>query len=767
MRLFIYIIIIFSLLLSSINLLADNHGHNISGTILNESSKPIISATVRIANTTIGTKTDKNGYFSIKNIPHGEYTILFSAVGYQRVHRTISLSEGENHDFAMEVKLMNAPINFENIVVTATRSSKIYEDVPVKTSVIENRIFEATASATLYEGLSFQPGLRVENNCQNCGFTAVRLNGLEGQYTQILINSRPVFSALAGVYGLEQIPTNMIDRVEVIRGGGSALYGSSAVGGVVNVITKDPTQNSFSAGVMQSYMEGEVPDNYTFVNGTIVNDAQNTGLSFFGNFRSRNPWDANGDGFSEISKLEMNNFGGDFFYKPGIYSRLGVSFNAIQDNRRGGNGFELPPHQTDITEMANHKIYSGDINYEQYLGKKKNLKISTYTSLRHIHRDSYYGAEQDPSAYGNTENNTFVLGGLFNYVLDNALLGDHIITAGYEFRYDDINDEAISYNRNIKQLTRENGFYLQDDWTPSDKISLVLGARVDDHNLMDNPIISPRANAMYKVMDNLNIRANFSTGFRAPQAFNEDLHITQVGGEGLLIRIDEDLEHERSISFGISADYSFNFLNIPFAVSAEYFNTQLNNVFVLEEAASDEFGNTIMLRTNGDGANVSGVVTEIQSRRVNMYDIKAGFTYENALYDSPIQWSEDPSVDRLERLPRSPNWYGYMNFGLLSIPRFDINLSAKLTGPMQVPHFLSEVEEGLQDELIESETFFELDFNVGFVILENPNLIINAGVVNVLNSFQSNFDTGITRDAAFIYGPLRPRTMFVGLKTNI
>lgn len=113
-------------------------------------------------------------------------------------------------------------------------------------NVVDSKVFESANANNLAQGLVFQPGVRVENNCQNCGFNQVRINGLDGRYSQILIDSRPIMSALAGVYGLEQIPTNMIDRVEVVRGGGSALFGSSAIAGVINIITKEPTTNSVS-----------------------------------------------------------------------------------------------------------------------------------------------------------------------------------------------------------------------------------------------------------------------------------------------------------------------------------------------------------------------------------------------------------------------------------------------------------------------------------------------------------------------------------------
>ena len=134
----------------------------------------------------------------------------------------------------------------DEVVVSANRNETSRKVAPVVVNVMNARLFESVNSTDLAKSLNYQSGLRVENNCQNCGFPQVRINGLEGPYSQILINSRPVVSALSGVYGLEQIPVNMIERVEVVRGGGSALFGANAVGGTINIITKRPHQQFIS-----------------------------------------------------------------------------------------------------------------------------------------------------------------------------------------------------------------------------------------------------------------------------------------------------------------------------------------------------------------------------------------------------------------------------------------------------------------------------------------------------------------------------------------
>jgi outer membrane receptor for ferrienterochelin and colicins len=196
--------------------------------------------TVSLKGTTIGTMTDATGHYFLKNLPEGEFTLSVSAVGYKSQERKVVLKRGKTleENFELEEDM----VALDGVVVTANRNETARRLAPTLVKVVTPKLFEQTNSHTLSQGLAFQPGVRVETDCQNCGYSQVRINGLDGKYTQILIDSRPIFSSLAGVYGLEQIPANMIERVEVVRGGGSALFGSSAIAGTVNIITKEPYQ---------------------------------------------------------------------------------------------------------------------------------------------------------------------------------------------------------------------------------------------------------------------------------------------------------------------------------------------------------------------------------------------------------------------------------------------------------------------------------------------------------------------------------------------
>lgn len=216
---------------------ADVSDANISGHVLDaETGEHMPGCVVKILNTNIAAMTDGSGHYVFRDLVPGSYTLEASFMGYspQRKQVTVESNQTVEENFSI------SPDAFmlDQVVVTSSKTETRRRESPSLVNVLSAKTLLNVGACSLADGLDFQPGVRVENDCQNCGFTQVRINGLDGHYSQILMNSRPVFSALTGVYGLEQIPANMIERVEVMRGGGSALFGSSAVGGTVNIITK-------------------------------------------------------------------------------------------------------------------------------------------------------------------------------------------------------------------------------------------------------------------------------------------------------------------------------------------------------------------------------------------------------------------------------------------------------------------------------------------------------------------------------------------------
>jgi len=682
-----------------------------------------------------------------------------------KIKKEVELKHIEGDEIEINFEMEENPIKTTSIVVTATRGEKIYEDLPIKVSTINENDFRISSSNNLRESLQYQPGVRTEVNCQNCGFSQVRINGLEGKYSQILIDGKAVFSTLNGVYGLEQIPTNMIDRIEIIRGGGSSLYGGNAVAGVINVITKEPCENSYSIRWDNLLVKSKMPENTISLNATILNDEQNLGLTMFGMSNDRHEYDANSDGFTEIGRMNVKNLGSKFFWKLSPHSKLLTGFHFINHEIRGGDSLDLQPHEANIAEYAKHITYLGQASYIHYFEDGNKIKLDF--SMQNTNRNSYYGSNRDLNAYGKTTNTTISAGGHYSHLIDN-LLGYHIMTMGYEFNKDVMNDMAPAYQRNINQNVISNGFFFQDDWNINNNISLIWGLRLDKHNLIDNLIFNPRASLLYKPIDDLSLRTTYSTGYRAPQAFDEDLHITQVGGVGLVILLDKNLKPEYSHSFSVSADLSARLFNLPIAFSLEFFSSTLNDVFILEDNGFDNIGNRQLLRKNGKSAIVQGITFETFCISKNELSVKFGLTYQKSIYNKLVEWSEGNAEKKTEpqysdKIFRTPDLYGYFLASLSLFEGFNIDISGIYTGQMYVPHYSGYIE---NDILIKSKPFFDLNIKISFRVISNPNIDLSLGVLNILDAYQDDFDKGMNRDAGYIYGPFRPLTSLFSIKIS-
>lgn len=711
-----------------------------------------------------------DGKFVLRELPAGNYTLSVHLVGYSDVTKTVTVS----NEYAVDVHFELEEINLmDEVVVSASRNEVRRSMAPVVVNVLNQQTFEKVNAVDIAQSLNFQTGLRVENSCQNCAFPQVRINGLEGPYSQILINSRPVVSALSGVYGLEQIPVNMIDRVEVVRGGGSALFGANAVGGTINIITKDPVSNSFQASSTLSSMEGKAWEQNVGANASLVSDDFEYGLALYQTYRNRNPYDADGDGFSEVGKLNMHSFGLNGYYRPTESGRLGIEYHTTNEFRRGGNAFDYEPFESDITEQTKHVINSGGLNYEHFLNGSQH-KIAVFTSAQHIARNSYYGAQQNPDAYGKTDDLTWVAGGTYTGRFKHALLFPSTFTAGLEYQSNEMHDIMLGYNRDMKQEVRIASAFLQNEWTIN-KFTLLAGVRVDEHNLIDNPIFSPRANLLYRPSDKMQARLTWSTGFRAPQAYDEDLHVTAVGGEGVLISLADGLDPERSNSFSGSLDWVMNLGHWQANFLVEGFYTGLDDVFVLETVGRDAQGNMLQERRNGSGAKVYGVNLDAKFAHGKDCSLQMGFTAQRSRYNQQEYWSENPEVAPTKDMPRTPNCYGYFTFTASPLRNFDVSLSGVYTGSMYVPHFAPDPAEIpadfpytyiAQDEMKKTSDFFDfnLKLNYTFLLSEHLKVQLNGGVQNIFNAFQKDLDKGTFRDSGYFYGPTQPRTFFIGLK---
>ena len=741
--------------------------------------------TIAIKGTTFGTATDATGHYFLKNLKQKSVTLVMRGLGYLSQERVIEISPDKVIEVNFEAEQDN--INIDEVVVSSNRQATLRRLAPTLVTVLDSKLFESANATNLAQGLIFQPGVRVENNCQNCGFNQVRINGLDGRYSQILIDSRPIMNALAGVYGLEQIPTNMIERVEVVRGGGSALFGSSAIAGVINIITKEPQRNSFTFNESMSFSGFKDLDNNLSFNGSLVSDDNRAGAMVFAQARYRKEHDVNGDGYSELGRLDSRSLGFRGYFRPSDYTRLTGEVHSFSEARRGGDHIDWPEQVAGVAESIRHSTYSGNLKFDGYSEDYKH-HYQLYTSAQHITRNSYYGGIGEPKLrnkagdkfvnaqgveidseadalatgaigrpihtsnygknFGITRGLTWVGGAQYTYDFDHFLFMPAQFLAGAEYSYDrledrmplreweteatkstgfDLSANPTSLSPALHQVIRNASQFAQIEWK-NDRWSLLLGTRLDENSAVKKAIFSPRATLRYNPTKNFNIRATYAKGFRAPQVFDEDLHVGVVGGEAQRVTNADDLRPEISHSFSLSNDMYFTLGEAQLNLLVEGFYTRLLDVFTnykdkSENGISYYTRHNYGINDNGQqvssGAKILGLNLEgkiayrwlsLQAGLTltsNKYDVnqewgvrqKVKGDHDAAYYDTFVPKADGSDFDKVaadgeaqtismtsKNIMRTPSTYGYFTIGINPVRPLNIALTGTFTGSMYVPH---------------------------------------------------------------------------------
>lgn len=736
----------------------------IKGKVIDSQTRESLSGVnVIVEHTTIGAATDQNGMYTIFQVPFGEIHLVASMIGYQRFDTTVIVRSGQT--LYTDFELKSTILEMGAMVVTGTSTPHLIEDMPVRTEVIPRRLIEQKHACNLAEALSFHTGIRVENNCQNCNFTQVRILGMDGKYSQILIDGDPVVSSLASVYGLEHFPEEMVDQIEIVKGGGSALYGGGAIAGVINMITRQPMLNQVRIKYQNNANDGNLDQHLGAVAET-VNEKGTPGAYVFGSFRQRDPYDRNNDGFSELGEIRQESMGFKWYYQPFINANLMTSFHHIHEERRGGNQFELPVHEADIAEWIEHWRSGGTIRWSHRPFVLFDYRFFYSFSLEN--RKSYYGGLggntlQDTlkalNFYGKTDNPLQIIGFQSNY-----RIADHLLTAGFQHTSDRLEDQtAAATAYYIDETYTNRGFFIQDDLHlgNNEQVEIVAGVRLDKHSELQHWIVSPRINTKFSLGKSVALRAAYTTGFKPPQIYDEDLHLCGIEGDQRVIRNSPDLREERSYSLSGGLEYLGILKTIPMMLSLTTFYTRLNDSFT-EQFIAKEGNIERWERVNSDGAGIKGVEIDLGVRPLSSCEIRGGVTYKNSRYDSPHKNFATTHFLRTSDLT------GNIRLAFDLNRRITAYVHGDYLGKANIPH---EIAVDGQAEplllLVESPSYYQIDFGVGWKIPLNNglNTKLNIGIKNVFDAYQEDLDQGANRDPAYVYGPTRPRTLFFGIET--
>ena len=498
-------------------------------------------------------------------------------------------------------------MTLDAMVVTGTRTERNILDVPVRTELITASEIDLTGSLKLADIVEYQPGLRVESNCQNCNTSEIRMLGLQQRYIAILSDGMPMFSGLAGVYGIEQIPTGTIEQIEVVKGGGSTLCGPNAVAGLVNIIPKTPTHDHVRLDGQYSFMEGDQSGSRpnTDFTGILEHASKDRkwGVLAFGLQNFVQGVDVMEDDFTEISRRDLYGTGMQVTYYPSDSMTLAFDYLYTYEDRRGGEddgAFDIAANEAFITEELKSTRHVGITTLKHTVSEKFDYQAGL--SFSHTSRDSYYGGVGvfgHPNAAVNARLAARFPGvtitapvagwttGLGFGVTDNLLTtldlsansyvtDSHTLTYGFQTRLESIED-ASGLGRTVDDQYDNFGLYAQHSWIMDEQWELVWGLRGDKHSKVSDPIVSPRAALKFSPSENVDWRFSASTGFRAPEVFDEDLHIANVGGEVEVVTLSPTLREERSYSFSFGPNWR---IYEKWTFDGSLFYTRLNDTFV-------------------------------------------------------------------------------------------------------------------------------------------------------------------------------------------
>ncbi len=764
-------------------------------------------ANIIVKGTNIGTAADGTGHFKLANLPLGNLTIVAQAIGYKSQEKQIVMEKGKavNLFFVLEEDVLE----LERVVVTGTRTKHYIKDVPVRTEVITTHEIENKNASNIYEALDGMPGVRVENQCQYCNFTMVRMQGLGSEHTQILIDGQPVYSGLAAVYGLQQLSTVDVEQIEVVKGAGSALYGSSAVAGAINIITKEP---SFEPSIKVDLQFGNYNTNKYSVSSALRNEKGNIGLNIMAQHVTGDAIDETGpgksrdevkkkDGISDRVASSLTNVGFGLYINNALFNddKMIIRGKSVFEKRMGGtmtNDYYRNP-LTDGTENITTKRYKGEISYKKPIKTNSEINFNlTYINHKRDATNDSYLADYMETHNGNVPDLRDMRPYLANENSFSATLTfataiyRHNFLIGLQSNFDNLEESGMyvivnpesmhmgkSYRSTSDKSAREFGAFLQDEWNVNEKLTIVPGIRIDYHyssesysadgQVFDNATfpktdfnatsLNPRIALKYTVSDKITIRANAGTGFRAPYGFSEDLHLCSGSPR---VWKSSNLKPEKSSSYNLSADYYGKNIRI----STNIFRTDLKDKIAFTDAdiSIAALGYDYQWR-NIDDAFVQGIELSVMANLTRNLELGVDFTYNQGEYKNirddwrGTQYEKDSKY--ISRFPiTTGNLKCEYNPGTWSFV-----LTSNYQGSMYIDYYNEDIDPSVGDlsKIKKTDPFMLFNVRVSKKINQYK---ISVGVNNIFNYIQ---DEKYLDDAAFIYAPLYGTMIYGGISFNI
>lgn len=647
------------LLMLCVQLAAFAQSGTIVGTI-SDGTGAVPFANVVLRGTNHGTSANEKGEFRLESIPYGTYQLQVSSVGFAAFSQKIELNQAKL-SFG-EMKLSASVLGLDEVVISGTMKETFIMASPVKVEVITTELLERTSNpVNLIQSLKLINGVQEVVSCGVCYTNNISINGLPGQYTAVLIDGSPIFGNLASVYGLNGIPRQAIDRIEVIKGPNSTLYGSEAMAGVINIITKDPANQPKLAADIRMTSHLETFGNLTWSPevGKKWNATIGANYGFIPQYH-----DDNGDGFGDIVNMDRVSAFTKWTMKRKEYRKLQLMAKYYYEDRRNGvEDFMLNRAYRELRgsdSIYGESIYThrGEVFGSYQLPTKEYFRLDFSGSYHD--QDSYYGASsytaQQYIAFGN--------------FIWNRQVKRHDLLAGLTARYQYYDDNTVA-TQNAAESQFIPGVFVQDEWeVVKQKFNVLGGLRLDYYD-KHGPVVSPRLNLKWKPALWSTIRLNFGTGFKVVNLFTED-HAFVTGQREVVLA--EELKPERSYNGTLSFNQVYTLGNMQGTLDVDGFYTYFTNKIIPDYDTDPQqiiYGNT---KGHAQSWGVNAGLTHSFKMPLS---IRLGFSYISATE------TENGETSRIRFAPE------YTANGTISYSwkkaHLDFAYTANLVGPMALP----------------------------------------------------------------------------------